>query len=82
MACRWPPRLRRCRPVVIPDEAGMGHAPQSFAKAASERIRSGLSPNRINISAAVWAPTPKLAARRPSPMIDLYRKKAFSTRAC
>ena len=46
---------------VIPDEAGMGQAPQSFAKAASERIRSGLSPNRINISAAVWAPTPKLA---------------------
>ncbi len=39
----------------------MGHAPQSFAKAASERIRSGLSPNRINISAAGWAPTPKLA---------------------
>ncbi len=39
----------------------MGQAPQSFAKAASERIRSGLSPNRINISAAVWAPTPKLA---------------------
>ena len=32
--------------MVIPDEAGMGQAPQSFAKAASERIRSGLSPNR------------------------------------
>ena len=31
-------------PSVLPDEAGMGHAPQSFAKAASERIRSGLSP--------------------------------------
>ena len=28
--------------MVIPDEAGSGHAPQSFAKAASERIRSGI----------------------------------------
>ena len=34
--------------MVLPDEAGIGHAPQSFAKAASERIRSGLSPKRIN----------------------------------
>ena len=41
----------------------MGHAPQSFAKAASERIRSGLSPKTINSSAAVLAPTPKLARR-------------------
>ena len=38
---RWLPRWRRCRPVVLPDEAGIGHAPQSFAQAASERIRSG-----------------------------------------
>ena len=50
-------------PVVIPDEAGIGHAPQSFAKAASERIRSGLSPKTINSSAAVWAPTPKPSRR-------------------
>ena len=49
--------------MVIPDEAGIGQAPQSFAKAASERIRSGLSPKRINISAAVWAPTPKPSRR-------------------
>ena len=41
----------------------MGHAPQSFAKAASERIRSGLSPKTIRSSAAVLAPTPKLARR-------------------
>ena len=41
--------------MVIPDEAGIGQAPQSFAKAASERIRSGLSPKMINSSAAVWA---------------------------
>ena len=45
--------------MVIPDEAGIGHVPQSFAKAASERIRSGLSPKMINSSALVWAPTPK-----------------------
>ena len=35
MACRWPPRLRRCRPVVIPDEAG-GQAPQTFLEAFDE----------------------------------------------
>ena len=43
---------------LIPDDAGIGQAPHSFAKAASERIRSGLSPKRISIWAAVWAPTP------------------------
>ena len=49
--------------MVIPDEAGIGQAPQSFAKAACERIRSGLSPKMINSSAAVWAPTPQPAQR-------------------
>ena len=24
---RWPLRYQRCRPVVIPEEAGIGHAP-------------------------------------------------------
>ena len=28
--------------MVLPDEAGIGHAPQSVAKVASERIRSGM----------------------------------------
>ena len=32
--------------------------PQSFANAASERIRSGLSPNTMRISAAESAPMP------------------------
>ena len=49
--------------MVIPDEAGIGHAPQRVAKAASERIRSGLSPKMINSSAAMWAPTPKPSRR-------------------
>ena len=39
----------------------MGHAPQSFAKAASERIRSGLSPKTNKNSAALLAPTPNPA---------------------
>ena len=47
--------IQPCRPVVIPEEAGIGHAPQSFAQAASERMRVGLSPERINNSAAVDA---------------------------
>ena len=41
----------------------MGHAPQSLVKAASERIRSGLSPKIINIAAAVLAPTAKPSRR-------------------
>ena len=41
----------------------MGHAPQRFAKAASERIRSGLSPKTIKNSAALLAPTPNPARR-------------------
>ncbi len=39
--------------MVIPEEAGTGHAPQRLAQAASERIRSGLSPKIMNIAAAV-----------------------------
>ena len=41
----------------------MGHAPQSLAKAAAERIRSGLSPKIIRIAAAVLAPTAKPSRR-------------------
>src|SRR4051812_38223 len=52
-----PPRLSRWR-VVLPLEAGAGQAPHSFANAASERIRSGLSPTRSSIAAAVPAPIP------------------------
>ena len=43
MAARSPPRLRRCR-SVRPELAGMGAAPQRWARAASVRSRSGLSP--------------------------------------
>ena len=38
-----PPWCRRWR-LVFPEEAGIGATPQSRAKAASERSRSGLSP--------------------------------------
>ena len=37
-------RLRRCRPLVLPEPAGMGQAPHILAKAASDRIRVWLSP--------------------------------------
>src|SRR3954468_12839415 len=56
-ACRLPPQLSRCR-VVFPLDAGIGQAPHSLANAASERIRSGLSPTRSSISAAVPAAIP------------------------
>ena len=52
MACRFPPRYKRMR-LVLPLEAGIGQTPQSFANAASDLIRSGLSPTRISISATV-----------------------------
>ena len=38
---------------LLPLEVGIGQAPHSLAKAASDRMRSGLSPTRISISAAV-----------------------------
>ena len=44
--------------VVMPEDAGIGQAPQSLAKAASDWIRWGLSPKTISISAAVSAPMP------------------------
>ena len=43
LAARSPPRLSRCR-IVLPDDAGTGLTPQSAAKLASDRSRSGLSP--------------------------------------
>ena len=39
----------RWQPEVIPEDAGMGLMPASFASAASERIRSGLSPTTMRI---------------------------------
>src|SRR4051812_24437549 len=57
LACRCPPRFSPCL-LVLPLEAGTGQAPQGLAKAASERIRSGSSPTRMSISAAVAVPVP------------------------
>jgi hypothetical protein len=61
LACRFPPRFSRCRPWVLPDEAGMGHAPHNLARAASDRIRSALSPAVTSSSAAMSGPMPKAA---------------------
>src|ERR687894_1971366 len=41
LALRSPPRLSLWR-LVLPLEAGIGQAPQSLAKAASERMRPGV----------------------------------------
>ena len=64
---RWPgggrPDTSGAGQWSSPRKPGIGHAPQRFAKAASERIRVELSPPRINSSAAVLAPTPKLSHR-------------------
>ena len=52
--------------MVIPDEAGIGQAPQSFAKAASERIRSGggIAEDDQQLSRGVGAHTEALAEGR------------------
>ena len=63
----------------MPDEAGIGQAPQSLAKAASERIRSGLSPKMINIAAAVVAPTAK-PSRRVGAVSAVSRSRCRSCR--
>src|SRR4051794_27323901 len=52
LAWRLPPRFSLWR-LVLPLEAGTGQAPHILANAASERMRSGLSPTRISISAAL-----------------------------
>src|SRR4051812_30546718 len=64
--------------MVLPLEAGTGHVPHSFAKAASERMRSGLSPTRISISAAVPVAMP-WAAFRPGAHASV---SASSARSC
>jgi hypothetical protein len=52
LAFLLPPRFNRIR-VVFPLEVGIGQMLQSFASIASDRIRSGLSPTKISISATV-----------------------------
>src|SRR5215203_5321821 len=62
LAWRLPPRLSRCR-VVLPEEAWIGATPHRSAKAASEVIRSALSPAATSSNAAVCVPTPWRATR-------------------
>ena len=56
LAWRCPPRLSRWR-TVFPDDAGIGLAPQSIAKLASDRRRDGLSPAVTRNSPADSTPT-------------------------
>lgn len=48
--------------MVLPLDAGIGQAPHSFANAASEWMRSGLSPTTSSISAAVPVAIPCAAS--------------------
>jgi hypothetical protein len=57
VASRLLPRLSRCR-IVLPLETSSGLTPQSLAKAASLRIRPGLSRRAVSSVAAVSGPTP------------------------
>lgn len=61
LAWRSPPRCSRCR-SVRPQETGIGAAPHSRAKDASERSRSRLSPAVTSSCPAVSAPTPGRAS--------------------
>src|ERR687893_853405 len=75
LACRCPPRFSRWR-LVLPLEAGIGQAPQSLARAASEWIRSGLSPTRTSISAAVPVLMPWAATIAGAQVEQLHRAAA------
>lgn len=57
LACRWPPQLSRMA-VVFPLDAETGETPQRAANAASEVMRSGLSPAVASSVAATIGPTP------------------------
>jgi hypothetical protein len=52
LAWRCPPQSSRCL-FVRPDDAGTGQVPQSFANAASDLMRSGLSPNTMSITGQI-----------------------------
>ena len=52
-----PPRSRRWR-TTLPDEASSGATSHRWVQAASERMRSGLSPAATSKMAAVSTPTP------------------------
>ena len=62
-AWRSPPWSSRTRPLVLPEDAGIGATPQRWAKADSDLSRSGLSPAVTKSAAAVSGPTPKRAKR-------------------
>ena len=66
-------------PVSVRDpvEAGIGQAPQSFANAASDRMRAGLSPATIIISAAESGPIPN-ASRRVGAAVVVMRSSTAS----
>ena len=55
-----PPRWSRCR-LVLSEDAGIGATPQRWAKAASLRSRSGLSPMVTSSAAAVSGPVANTA---------------------
>ncbi len=65
----WPPRSQ---PPVL-------HRPIVYE---SGRPMSVIAFSTLHATTASTVRPPGVLARRPSPMIDLYLKKAFSTRAC
>ena len=85
LACRFPPRLSRCR-LVLPEDAGIGLAPHRAAKAASECSRSGLSPAAVRKVAAPSGPTPVIAVRAGAARSVSRRRWVFiwlaSLRSC
>src|SRR5829696_8157290 len=57
LACRLPPRLRRCL-TTLPEEASMGETPHRLANEASLLNLWGLSPATIKSVAALSVPMP------------------------
>ena len=82
LSWRSPPRLSRCR-VVWPLEAGIGAAPASRAKAASERTRPRCDQATISCAATI-GPTPGSssscgASARTWPRISAFELGRFQS---
>ena len=89
-ACDWPNEIRHSRSVqgALVHESeltGNGPTPDALQRSTlydSGRPRAVIRLRTLHARSTSTACPPGLRARSPAPMIDLYRKKVFSTRAC
>lgn len=81
LPCRLPPLLSLCL-LVLPLDAGSGHAPQSLANAASLRMRSGLSPATMARAAAMTVPTQYISSNGLACSLRIARMRSSKRSDC